>query len=101
MPQLADQIRALAAAQPLLERLDGMEGVYLVGGAVRDLLLGHTPPRDIDLVVEGDVHPVAERLGGTATFRDDFLSVLVSVDGEEYHLTSARRERYPRPGALP
>src|SRR4051794_18386024 len=100
MARLADQIRALPAAQPLLARLDGADGVHLVGGAVRDLLLG-LQPRDMDLVVEGDVHPIAERLGGTATFRDDFLTGRVDVDGQEYHLTSARRERYPHPGALP
>ncbi len=34
---------------------------WLVGGTVRDLLLGQVP-RDVDLVVEGDAHRVAETL---------------------------------------
>jgi putative nucleotidyltransferase with HDIG domain len=42
--------------------------VYLVGGTVRDLLTGRIPA-DIDLVVAGDIHPVAARVaaktGGT------------------------------------
>ena len=33
---------------------DDLEGIYLVGGIVRDLLVGH-PPADIDLVVAGDI----------------------------------------------
>ena len=44
------------------------EPVYLVGGTVRDLLTGRIPA-DIDLVVAGDIHPVAARVaaktGGT------------------------------------
>jgi tRNA nucleotidyltransferase/poly(A) polymerase len=35
--------------------------VYLVGGGVRDLLLGRTL-KDIDLVFQGDVVPVARKL---------------------------------------
>ena len=55
--------RALPAAQPLLARLrEGGPPVYLVGGAVRDLLLGGTP-FDLDLVVEGDAAAFAASLG--------------------------------------
>ncbi len=50
------RVRALPAAQPLLERLGDRSDVFLVGGAVRDLLLGGAPP-DLDLLAEGD--PVA------------------------------------------
>ncbi|MEA2254877.1 MAG: hypothetical protein QOG35_922, partial [Solirubrobacteraceae bacterium] len=38
------------------------EGVHLVGGAVRDLLLGRSP-RELDLVCEDDVDAAAQRLG--------------------------------------
>jgi tRNA nucleotidyltransferase/poly(A) polymerase len=40
---------------------DSCEGIYLVGGAVRDLLAGHTPT-DIDLVVNGDIEHVAKQI---------------------------------------
>ena len=105
MPSLAEQIRALPAAAPLLEALDGARSVHLVGGAVRDLLLDRPPARDLDLVVEGDAREVArvlaDRLGGTATLHDDFLTARVTVGEHGFDLATARRERYPRPGALP
>ena len=59
-----DRIRSLPAAAPLLERLGEQAGVYLVGGAVRDLLRGGEPA-DLDLLVEGDAAQLAARLGGT------------------------------------
>jgi poly(A) polymerase len=40
---------------------DNPEGVYLVGGTVRDLLAGH-PPADIDLAVAGDIGRVAGQI---------------------------------------
>ena len=47
---------------------DNPDGIYLVGGIVRDLLAGR-PPSDIDLVVAGDiVHTagqIAEKTGGS------------------------------------
>src|SRR2546423_6270305 len=52
--------RVLPAAQPLLEWLQSADGVYLVGGAVRDLMLEETP-LDLDFVVDGDLEAV---LGG-------------------------------------
>ncbi|MFL5975766.1 MAG: hypothetical protein ACJ76G_11580 [Solirubrobacterales bacterium] len=105
MAELREAIRALPAARALRDALHGGEDVWLVGGAVRDLLLGREPARDLDLVVEGDARPVAERLaatlGGTATFHDRFLTARVRAPAHAYDLATARRERYSRPGALP
>jgi tRNA nucleotidyltransferase (CCA-adding enzyme) len=105
MAELPEAIRALPAARALRDALHGGEDVWLVGGAVRDLLLGREPARDLDLVVEGDARPVAERLaatlGGTATFHDRFLTARVRAPEHAYDLATARRERYARPGALP
>ena len=51
----------------LLPALEGLDPAFLVGGAVRDLLLGR-PTVDIDVAIEGDARAVArdlaERLGG-------------------------------------
>ena len=85
--------RALAAFAP-------GDGVHLVGGAVRDLLLGRRP-REVDLVVEGDLDAAAARLGGTVTAHDRFGTARVLFGDCEIDLARARREHYLRPGALP
>jgi tRNA nucleotidyltransferase (CCA-adding enzyme) len=93
---------ALWGAHPELEaiRREASEPVYLVGGAVRDLLLGR-PRADVDLVVEGDAAALAARLGGAGTEHERFGTVKVEVEGHEVDIAAARRETYPRPGALP
>jgi tRNA nucleotidyltransferase (CCA-adding enzyme) len=102
---LVEAIKALPAARPVIEALQGVDDVWLVGGVVRDLLLGREPARDLDLVVEGDARPVArllaQRLGGRATFHEPFLTARVDAGEHAYDLATARRERYARPGSLP
>src|SRR5215218_3216773 len=97
-----DLAAALRHAHPELEavREAAREPVYLVGGAVRDLLLGR-PRADVDLVVEGDAAALAERLGGAAVEHERFGTVKVEVEGHELDIATARTETYPEPGALP
>ena len=97
-----DLSAALRHAHPELEvvRKRAEEPVYLVGGAVRDLLLGH-PRADVDLVVEGEAAALAERLGGAAAEHERFGTVKVEVEGHELDIATARTESYPEPGALP
>ena len=94
---------ALRAAYPELEQVataaDG-RSVYLVGGAVRDLLLGRARG-DIDLVVVGDAAELAARLGADAVEHERFATAKVRLDDHEVDIASARAETYPRPGALP
>jgi tRNA nucleotidyltransferase (CCA-adding enzyme) len=78
----------------------GGDPVYLVGGAVRDLLLGRGRA-DIDLVVEGDAAVLAERLGAEVTSHERFGTAKVELNGHEIDIAGARSESYPRPGALP
>lgn len=82
--------------------------VAVVGGLVRDLLLARPVGElaDLDLVVEGDARALARRLGevtgGVVREYSAFLTATVSLpDGLRVDTTTARRERYPRPGALP
>jgi tRNA nucleotidyltransferase (CCA-adding enzyme) len=93
---------ALWRAHPELEvvRRQAEEPVYLVGGAVRDLLLGR-PQTDVDLVVVGDAVALARRLGGVEAEHERFGTVKVEVEGHEVDIASARTETYPQPGALP
>jgi tRNA nucleotidyltransferase (CCA-adding enzyme) len=97
-----DLVAALRRAHPELERVREVaeEPVYLVGGAVRDLLLGR-PRADVDLVVEGDAAALARRLGGAGAEHQRFATVKVEVEGHEVDVASARRESYAEPGALP
>ncbi len=77
---------------------------YLVGGVVRDLLLG-ADGLDLDIVVEGDARETARGLaadlGGTVKTHDRFLTATVSAGAVRADFATARRERYARPGALP
>ncbi|HUB04501.1 MAG TPA: hypothetical protein VMA76_05505 [Solirubrobacteraceae bacterium] len=99
-PKLLERAFALPAAQPLVPRLGDGTPVYLVGGAVRDLLLGGAPV-DLDLTVEGDAAALAESLDGDVRVHDRFGTSTVSLDGFTYDIARSRRETYARPGALP
>ena len=87
-------------------RLADEEGrtLYLVGGAVRDLVLRRSQV-DIDLVGEGEMRSLAEAaaaaLGGRWLEHRAFGTA--TVEGQDFHLdlAMARAERYARPGALP
>src|SRR3954468_5551441 len=103
MMRLMNVLDALAP-HPALDALAGEPGVYVVGGAVRDALLGRTP-HELDVLVEGDATAVArrppERLGGVATIHERFGTATVRGAGHAFDVVSARSERYPHPGALP
>ncbi len=100
IPELQRRVERLPAVARVLPALAGSAGVHLVGGGVRDLLLGGEPV-DLDLVVEGDAATVAARIGGPVRVHDRFGTCTVILDGFTYDLARARRERYPAPGALP
>jgi tRNA nucleotidyltransferase (CCA-adding enzyme) len=93
-------LRADPCGALLLRAFASGDGVHLVGGAVRDLLLERAP-RELDLVVEGDVDAAATRLGGVVTAHDRFGTALVRFEGCAFDLVRARAERYAYPGALP
>jgi tRNA nucleotidyltransferase (CCA-adding enzyme) len=93
------------ALQRVYSELDAVreaatEPVFLVGGAVRDLLLGRGRA-DIDLVVEGDAAALALRLGADVVSHERFATAKVNLDGHGVDIATARTESYPHPGALP
>lgn len=77
---------------------------WLVGGPVRDLLLGR-PVLDVDVLVSHGLRETARALGralgGSTQLWPRFLTASVSWEGFRIDLAQARREHYPRPGALP
>jgi tRNA nucleotidyltransferase (CCA-adding enzyme) len=101
------------------ERLD--LPLYIVGGSVRDLLLGRAT-RDIDFTVEGDAAKLAEAIlrkyAGKVVFHSRFGTATWTLDETTFKrlnvpllgasafppfldLISARAEAYSQPGALP
>lgn len=87
---------------PVLRRAAaaGSPPAYLVGGAVRDLLLGR-PPRELDVAVEGDPAALVDALGGEVDRHPRFGTALVRGDGWCVDIARCRAERYPHHGALP
>jgi len=110
-------LRALAA-QPggpeLLALADEHGDVTLVGGAVRDLMLGRSP-RELDVVVAQGAadfaNALASRLGTLAgenpserfesTYHERFRTALVRWNGGQIDIATRRAESYATPGALP
>ncbi len=106
----------MPATEPLLRRMaevaeqcPSCEALYLVGGAVRDRMAGGRAEdlRDLDFVVVGDALALGRDLVahcggdlrphgrfGTATWTGPLWSRPVDI-------VTARRESYPRAGALP
>ena len=73
--------------------------VYLVGGPVRDLLLGRTS-QDIDIVCVGDAIKLAKKfrrkVKGKLIYHHDFPNATVKFHGGKIDFVTARREKYPR-----
>jgi tRNA nucleotidyltransferase (CCA-adding enzyme) len=112
---LMQQLHAFlpAAAQQVLTQAASIakqhhSRLFLVGGTVRDMLLGR-PASDLDLVVEGNAIALAEALAaataGHITRHDAFGTAEVRIDLPDsklvLDLVTARSESYPEPAVLP
>jgi tRNA nucleotidyltransferase (CCA-adding enzyme) len=98
-----EQLSERLAALPGVERLRAAAAdlpAYLVGGAVRDVLLGRDRA-DMDVAVEGEAAELARRLGGEVRRHERFATATVLLDGLQVDLAATRSEAYPHPGALP
>jgi tRNA nucleotidyltransferase (CCA-adding enzyme) len=107
-PDLRERLLALPGLEQVFEAVqavgEGFDGVYLVGGAVRDLLMDE-PSFDVDIAVEGDGiafgRALATALGGRVVPHDKFGTAVVLHDGGRVDVATARTEFYDYPGALP
>src|SRR5688500_286714 len=96
---LGRALHELEGVDELRAKLEGAHA-WLVGGAVRDLLLGGTRA-DLDVVVEGDAAGAAALLGAEAKSHERFGTASVDLGGIRVDVARARRETYANPGALP
>jgi len=80
------------------------QSLYLVGGVVRDLLLGQTN-LDLDLVLEGNAIDLARKLAeikqAKITIHPRFGTAKLRWNKWSIDLATARSETYTKPGALP
>jgi tRNA nucleotidyltransferase (CCA-adding enzyme) len=96
---LAQRLGAFPGIGRLRDAAAGIEA-YVVGGAVRDALLG-AERADLDLVVEGDIAPLAQALGGELREHERFSTATVRDGDLRVDLARSRAEEYEYPGALP
>ena len=99
-PGVRDILKAVSSVSRSLKA-----NTYLVGGIVRDALLG-IPNYDIDIVVEGDGIEFGQKLADKydarlQTHQKFRTSVLVLEDGQHIDIATARVEYYKKPAALP
>jgi tRNA nucleotidyltransferase (CCA-adding enzyme) len=108
-PMLTDELGRLERLQRVFETVAAVsepyEGVYLVGGTVRDILLGERS-FDVDIAVEGDAialaQALADALGGRVRAHDKFgTAVVLYGEDERVDVVTARTEFYDAPAALP
>ena len=111
MPNVAEALEEQLAPEQLqrlglLARASERHGAvpFLVGGTVRDLLLGQ-PTIDLDLSLvgaSGDLAAaLARELGGEVVARSRFGTSKLRLGDTVLDLATARKESYARPGALP
>jgi tRNA nucleotidyltransferase (CCA-adding enzyme) len=108
-PDLGERLLALDGLQAVFEAVQAVsepfEGVYLVGGAVRDVLMGE-PNFDLDIAVEGDGialgRALASALGGRMVPHEKFgTAIVLHGKGDRVDVATARTEFYDHPAALP
>jgi tRNA nucleotidyltransferase (CCA-adding enzyme) len=108
-----ERLARLPGGPELLAQARTREQVALVGGAVRDLLLGHWP-RELDVTVSRDSAALATALAAAISpserpyghavepiLHERFGTASVVWDYGRIDIAELRAESYPAPGALP
>src|SRR4051794_10431133 len=96
LPQAIDALPGIEAARRIAERVP----TYLVGGVVRDLLMG-VDGSDLDVAIEGDAAALSD-VPGYRPERDElFLTGGLEAGDQTIDVAQTRSETYRHPGALP
>jgi tRNA nucleotidyltransferase (CCA-adding enzyme) len=96
LPQAIDALPGIEAVRPIAERVP----TYLVGGVVRDLLLG-ADGVDLDVAIDGDPEALSDIPGYEPERGELFLTGKLNTGDAEIDVARTRAETYARPGALP
>ncbi|MBA2643180.1 MAG: CBS domain-containing protein [Actinobacteria bacterium] len=105
---IAAELMEIERLRPVIDAVAALgerpENVFLVGGTVRDILLGEES-FDVDIAVEGDAiafaGALAGALGGRMTPHQKFGTAVVQYGGGRVDVVTTRTEFYDAPGALP
>ena len=97
LPDLVDHLPRVDVLRGIAARVQA----YLVGGAIRDLLLGVDDGPDLDVAIEGEVDAFSDVPGFELEREGLFLTGRLELDGIKVDVARARAESYPQPGALP
>jgi tRNA nucleotidyltransferase (CCA-adding enzyme) len=96
LPERVDALPGIDALREIAQRVPA----YLVGGIVRDLLLG-IEGSDMDVAIEAEPDVLADLPGFEVERQGLFLTGRLRLDGLRIDVAQAREEAYPHPGALP
>jgi tRNA nucleotidyltransferase (CCA-adding enzyme) len=97
--RIAERVGSLAAIDQLRQIADRVPA-YLVGGVVRDLLLGREVA-DLDVAIEGSAEALTDLPGFSLEREGLFLTGRLEEGNAKIDIAQTRAERYPAPGALP
>jgi tRNA nucleotidyltransferase (CCA-adding enzyme) len=111
--QVLERLASLPGGPELLAQARRREDVALVGGAVRDLLLGHWP-RELDVTVAADAAGLARELAASVSpgeraygrqvepvIHERFGTASLAWQYGRIDVAERRAETYSAPGALP
>jgi tRNA nucleotidyltransferase (CCA-adding enzyme) len=98
--QLLNRLRATPEVARLLSIVRDGPPAFVVGGTIRDLLLG-LDPLDLDVVVDGPLTGIVAALGPPLRAHDQFETATVMLGDLRCDLARSRAETYRWPGALP
>jgi tRNA nucleotidyltransferase (CCA-adding enzyme) len=97
--RLSDRVDSLAPIEQLHQIAERVPA-YLVGGVVRDLLLGRQVT-DLDIAVESDLQALADLPGFSLEREGLFLTGRLELGDVKVDVAQTRSESYAAPGALP
>ena len=97
--RLGEQVESLPAIEQLRQVAHRVPS-YLVGGVVRDLLLGREVA-DLDVAIEDGVEALSELPGFSLEREGLFLTGRLEQGDVKVDVAQTRAESYPAPGALP